>query len=468
MDAMTILSLSVAKLAGLYRSRSLSPVEVVNASLARIEALNDRYNAFVLVDGPGAIRQAEAAEALFASDGEPPPLAGIPVSVKDNIFTAGMRSTSGSLLFRDHVPDEDSGVVAAARQAGAIVVGKTNTPAFGWAGFTDNMIFGPTRNPWNPELTPGGSSGGAAVSVATGMVPLAIGTDGGGSLRTPAAFTGTVGFKPSHGRLPDTPLHPHWLLQHYGPIARNVGDVAYFLDAAAGPHPDDPHSLPAYDGSFVDDCRQDLVPRAVFTTQLGWVDTVDPEVAEACRSVVSELSASGWQVEEKDDLGWTDPAPFATVLSIVGFSHRLRDYRHRKDEIEPGILAMLENADRLPPNAFYDAYLARNAWCSQPLRLFQSTELLITPTLAAPPFAIGTTAPEAIGGKPVPPSAWNPYLRAFNLTGQPAISVPIGFTRAGLPIGLHIVGGRHRDGQVLAAAAQVQKLRPAKAWSADA
>ncbi|GGC86873.1 amidase [Chelatococcus reniformis] len=456
--------LTTSDLVRLYRQRQLSPVEVMDGYLARIERLNPGLNAFVLVDPERARAEARRAEDAFMGADEPPLLAGLPVSVKDNIMTAGLRSTSGSPLFADHVPQADAGVVAAVRRTGGIVVGKTNTPAFGWTGSTDNKLFGPTPNPHDRTVTAGGSSGGAAVSAAAALAPVNIGTDGGGSLRTPAAFTGTVGFKPSHGRLADVPAHPHWLMQHYGPIGRTVADVALVLEAAAGPHPADPHSLPRGADDFV--AATQSTPcglKVLFTTQLGFVEAVDPEIEALCREAATALAELGWTIVERD-LDWPDPAAFANTLSAVGFAWRLGDHLDRRDDIEDGILAILDHAAALPPNAFYDAYLERNRWCAHPLGLFEAFDLLVTPTTAAPPFPVGTLAPATIGGRAVPPSAWSPYLRPFNLTGQPAISVPAGRTRAGLPVGLQIVGPRCGDARVLAAAAAFERLRPWPMW----
>lgn len=460
-----ICGLGAVELAALYRERSLSPVEVVEASLARIEAANPALNAVILTAPDAALEGAKAAEAAFGRGEDPGPLAGIPVSVKDNIFTKGMRSTSGTPLFRDYVPDEDSGVVAAAKAAGAIVVGKTNTPAFGWTAITDNLVFGETKNPWDPALTCGGSSGGGAVSVATGMVPIGIGTDGGGSLRTPGAFCGVVGFKPSHGRFPDVPAHTHWLFQHYGPLARCVADAALFLDAAAGPDPRDPHSLARAPGSFLAAVAAAPRPgRALFTTQFGWTEALDPEIEAACREAVAALAAEGWEIEERD-LAWTDPSPFASVIQSLGLRKRLEGFLHRRDEIEAGILDIVAFADALPPNAFYEAYLARNQWCAQPLSAIRGFDVMITPATAAPPFPLGRFHPASVAGRQIPPGAWNPFLRVFNITGQPAISVPVGTTAAGLPIGMQIAGPREGDAAVLAAAAAVERLFPPRRWA---
>lgn len=444
----------------LYRSGEVSPVEVVDAFYERMDKYDSSLNAFVYRAHESARREARQAERDFQEDQPVPLLHGIPFSVKDNIMTAGIRSTSGSPLFRNHVPEEDSGVVAAMKKAGAIVIGKTNTPAFGWKGTTDNLLFGPTRNPIDSTLTSGGSSGGAAVAAATAMAPINIGTDGGGSLRLPAAFTGTVGFKPSHGRIADVPPHTHWLLQHYGPISRTVRDIVLILQAVAGPDPRDPHSLPSLPADFARLADEALQKRRVlFTTQLGFVDAIDPEVAAIAKAAADSFEDLGWDVIERD-LDWPDPAPFASVLSAIGLQARLRGFKDRVDDIDPGILQILDTAERLHSNAFYDAYDQRNRWCSHSLTLFQSIDLLVTPTCAVVPFPIGRSFPESVGSKPGSPSNWSPYLRSFNITGQPAISVPAGRTKAGLPVGIQIVGPKFGDASVLAAAAAFEKLRP--------
>jgi aspartyl-tRNA(Asn)/glutamyl-tRNA(Gln) amidotransferase subunit A len=464
MSMQELCELTAVQQMDLLRRRKLSPVELMTAHLERISRLNGELNALVTVDAERALADATAAEKRLEEDPDAPLLTGLPVSVKDNIMVRGMRSTSGSRLFADHVPDEDSGVVTAVRRAGGIVIGKTNTPAFGWTGTTDNMIFGPTPNPYDMALTAGGSSGGAAVSAATGLASVNIGTDGGGSLRTPAAFTGTVGFKPSHGRIPDVPAHTHWLVQHYGPVARSVADAALVLQATAGPSPLDPHSLPTDGEDYLAATQHEPGGlRVLFTTQLGWTSALDPEIDATCREAAAALRELGWDVIERD-LAWPDPAPFGNILSGVGLASRVRDHRNRRGDIEPGILAILDTVDRLPPHAFYEAYLERNRWCAHPLSLFEEFDLLITPATATLPFPLGRLAPATIAGKEVPPSAWSPYLRAFNLTGQPAISMPAGRSKAGLPIGMQLVGRRFGDAALLSAAAAIERLKPWPQW----
>ena len=240
-----ITELSIREIARAYRLGKLSPVEVMDAHLARINGLNPRLRAFVTITEERAREDARAAEWKFRrSPDEAPPLCGIPFSVKDTLATGGVRTTFGSRLFADFVPDEDCAAVAAVKRAGGILLGKTNTPTLGWTAITHNKLFGATANPWNQSFTAGGSSGGAAVAALAGLSPINIGTDGGGSLRVPASFTGTVGFKPSYGRVPNYPTGPNWGLQHIGPIGRTTDDVAIVLDALAVADDRDPYSLP--------------------------------------------------------------------------------------------------------------------------------------------------------------------------------------------------------------------------------
>ena len=455
---------TVSELRDLYARRQASPVEAIDACLRRIKTLNPDLNAFVLVDPEGARAAAREAERRLAGNSHIPPLLGIPASVKDNIMTAGLRSSSGSRLFRDFVPSEDAGVVKALKRAGAIVIGKTNTSAFGWNATTLNMVYGPSRNPHDRSRASGGSSGGAAVSAAAGLTPINIGTDGGGSLRVPAAFTGTVGFKPSYGRVPDTPPHTHWIIQHYGPVARRVSDIALTLAAIAGPDARDPGSLPAT-AIAIEPIARPL--RVLFTTQLGYVARVEAEIATRCRDAALSMRELGWTVME-EDLAWPDPAPFANVIAAAGLARRLRPFADRLDQVEDGIRDAVRRAETFGPHDFYDACLAWREWCAHSANLFDEIDLLITPTTACQPFAFDKTGPDTIDGYPVAPGAWTAFLRAFNLTGQPAISVPCGTTATGMPIGMQIVGPRHGDNLVLAAAAAFERLRPWKvAWSPD-
>ncbi len=452
--------LSIGEIAAGYRRGDISPADVVDAFLNRIERLNPKLNAFVLVAAEQARTAARAAEQGLRRDADLPALYGLPFSVKDNIPTAGVRTTSGSPLFADFVPAEDAAVVARIKSLGGILLGKTNTPAFGWIGATHNKLFGATPNPWDPAVTAGGSSGGAAVAATTCLSPVNIGTDGGGSLRGPASFTGTVGFKPSYGRVPNYPTGNNWSLQHLGPIARSVADVAIVLSAIAGPDSRDPYCLPASGEDFASAPSRALKPlRVVYAEELGFCEAIDPEVAALCRAAATALRELGWTVEEQDQ-SWPSPVEAWRILFAAGISHRLKDFPDRRHDIEDGLLRLMDEMKSAHGDLYLRACLERNQWWEHPRRLFETCDLLITPTCACPPFALGQDTAGTVAGKPVSFHGWSPYTRPFNMTGQPAISVPAGRTKAGLPVGIQIVGPRFGDALVLSAAAAYERIRP--------
>jgi len=275
--------MAAADLAAAIARRKISPVEVVDVVLARIEAL-ERLNAYVTLDAEGARHAARAAErAVMRKGARLGPLHGVPFSVKDLVVTKGVRTTFGTPIYKDNVPTEDAPMVARLKAAGAIMIGKTNTPTFGWIGATHNPLFGATRNPWNLERTPGGSSGGAAAAVAAGLAPLAVGTDGGGSIRIPASFSGIYGLKPTFGRIPIHPPSAAWSLSHVGPMARTVRDAALMLQVSAGPDERDASSLPAPGVDYVKALRGGVKGlRVAYSDTLGYAEVVDPEVREAC------------------------------------------------------------------------------------------------------------------------------------------------------------------------------------------
>ncbi len=460
-----ICHLSVARLGELYRKRKLSPLEVVDAHLTRISRLNPTLNAYVLVTAETAIEAAREAEHRFASGAsdELPPLYGIPFSVKDTLQTAGVTTTFGSPLFRDVVPREDAAVVAAVKRAGGILLGKTNTPALGWMAVTQNKLFKPTLNPWNPALTPGGSSGGAAVAASAALAPVNIGTDGGGSLRVPASFTGTVGFKPTHGLVPNYPTGNNWSLQHIGPIARTVEDAAFALDAMVVADHRDPYSwAPALKSlSFAGAIRRSPAPmKILFCPDPGYAESIDPEVVAVCRKAMPAFRELGHAVTEHT-LDWTSPMEIWQTLFVAGVANRLGDLARESPElIEDTLLGFVAQGQRLAPDAYYRAWLARNDWWQQVCATFQDYDLVITPTVACAPFAIGKETAGTIAGKAVSFYGWTPFSAPFNLSGQPAISLPAGFNRDGLPIGLQIVGRRFDDELVLAVASSFEKIRP--------
>jgi len=384
----------------------------------------------------------------------------VPFGVKDLVITKGVRTTFGTPLYRDNVPTEDAPSVARMKVAGGIMIGKTNTPTFGWVGVTDNLIFGLTRNPWNPERTPGGSSGGAGAALAAGMAPLHIGTDGGGSIRKPSAFTGTFGLKASYGRVPVYPASAAWSVSHVGPMTRTVKDAALMLNVIAGPDERDPYSLPAERVDYVKALKGSLKGlRVAYSETLGLAPAVDPEVRNATAKAARVFRELGCRVEATNP-SWASPwEPWRTIF-LGGIAARLAPYLDRKKEIDAGLLAIVEESLAWPPAKYVQAWVDRLAWCAKAMAFFERYDLLLTPTVASPPFPHGILYPGEIDGVKVGREASSIFTYPFNLTGQPAASVPCGFTKDGLPIGLQIVGRRFDDVTVLRASAAFETARP--------
>lgn len=448
------------ELAGLIRDRQLSPVEVVEAVVRRIEAVNSPLNAYVFVHAEEARAQARAAEAAVLRGDEVGPLHGVPVSIKDNIPDAGQPLTNGSRLLRNNVARESAPIPARIRAAGGIIVGRTNTPEFAWRGSTDNRLFGETLNPWDLGRTAGGSSGGAGAAVAAGLAPLAIGTDGAGSIRIPASFCGIVGHKPSFGRVPFFPSPgANELAAHAGPMTRTVRDAALLLDVIAGPDERDRFSLPATDERYRESVEGGVRGwRAAWSPDLGHIP-VAPEIlgiAEAAAHAFADLGAA----VEAPDLGLPDPSPILDVLypSVQAAAHALRPPEEHA-EMDPGLVAIAKRGAQLSAVDVGRAMAARSAYWDAMRRVMERFDILLTPTIAVPPFERGIVGPEQVNGTPVVHLGWT-LAYPFNYTGQPAVTVPCGFTASGLPVGLQIVGRRHADGAVLRAAAAFEAARP--------
>jgi len=452
--------MSAADLAAAISRKKISPVDVVDAVLARIEKL-ERLNAYVTVVADGARKAAKAAErAVMKKGARLGPLHGVPFSVKDLVITNGVRTTFGTPLYKDHVPTEDAPMVERLKAAGAIMIGKTNTPTFGWIGATHNLLFGATRNPWNLERTPGGSSGGASAAVSAGLGPLAIGTDGGGSIRIPSSFAGIFGLKPSFGRIPTYPPSAAWSLSHVGPMTRTVKDAALMMNVCAGPDERDVYSLPAAPVDYVRALKGSLRGlRVAYSDSLGYAKILDPEVRAATAQAARVFREFGCRVEEVNP-GW--PSPFEAWRPIFagGIAARLAPYLGERDKIDAGLLRIIDETLKASPTVYVQAWFDRLAWWQHPRQFFAKHDLLLTPTLACPAFKVGLDNATEIAGKPVPEWAWTPFTYPFNLTGQPASSVPCGFTASGLPIGLQLVGRRFDDVTVLRASAAFEAARP--------
>jgi len=452
------------ELATLIRRRALSPVEITRAVLERIERLNGRLGAYVLVHAERALTQARWAEKAVMADEPLASLHGIPVSIKDNQWTTGDRTTFGSRLLAEFVPTEDAPSVAGLRAAGAIFVGRTNLPEFAWRGSTDNRLFGESRNPWDLTRTPGGSTGGGAAAVATGLGPLALGSDGAGSIRIPASFCGLVGLKPTFGRVPMYPAAgAHELVAHVCPLARTVRDVALMMNAIARDDRRDPFALPDDGVDYLSACDQPLRGkknpiRVAWSEDLGFAH-VEAETRAICADAARAFADVGVKVEEaRLELG--DPSWILATLYGGGQAgaHAARS-PEEKAQMDPELVKYAEAAAGLTVIEYVRAIAARQALVDTMRRFFERYDLLITPTVCLPAFPLGIVGPREVAGREVTHLGWT-LCYPFNYSGQPAISVPAGWTADGLPVGLQIIGRRGEDALVLRAAAAFEALRP--------
>jgi aspartyl-tRNA(Asn)/glutamyl-tRNA(Gln) amidotransferase subunit A len=458
-------------LAAAIRRRQLSPVELMEATLARIERLNPVLNAFVALRADAALAEARALEARLGRGDTVGPLAGIPFGVKDLEDLAGLPTTHGSVPFRDQVAAADSTEVARLRQAGAIAVGKTNTPEFGYTAFTKNRLFGVSRNPWNTARTPGGSSGGSAAAVAGGLVPLATASDGGGSIRIPASYTGAFGLKPTFGRVPRGPSEfRDWIdTVCYGPLTRAVTDAALFLDAVVGPDPHDPDSLPHPGYSYLD--RLGELPAGL---RLGYSPTLGYARVEA--DVRREVDAA------VELLGRTLGRPIDMIfdqLTDAGFAWGALNAFEKQAELAPmlevhreewgrGFVRGVDFGARITPADIGRFQRERQRLIDDVARVFARYDVLLTPTLPTAAFAAAGPMPDTIGGERLAsPLHAIAFTYPFNLTGHPAATTRAGFSDEGLPVGLQLVAERGREDLLLQVAYAFERVRPLNEWPSE-
>jgi len=462
-----ILSLTAVELTAHYRSKKLSPVETTRAALERISRLNPIYNAFVMVDETRALQDARASEARWLR-GEPVGLAdGIPSTVKDLIVTAGWPTLRGSRTIDPKQPwTEDGPPVARMKEQGAVFLGKTTTPEFGWKGVTDSPLTGVTVNPWNRRLTPGGSSGGAAVAAALGMGCLHIATDGGGSIRIPAGFCGLFGFKPTFGIVPIHPHSPAGTLWHQGPIARTVDDAALMLSVIARPDARDWYQAPPLDIDYrkgLDDGIKGL--RIAYSRTLGYA-RVDADVAQRVKHGARLFESLGARVEEVD-LKLDDPIDIMQPLWAVALALAIAPMSaHQRSLLDPPMLALAESGFGLDALTYRKLERAREAFARRMCLLHQTYDLLLTPQLAVTAFEAGHEVPP--GSDRTRWWEWSPFTYPFNLSQQPAAAVPCGFTKDGLPVALQLVGNKFADRLVLRAARAFEHAQPFIMPAADA
>lgn len=444
-------------LAEQVRRRELSARELVEHALARIDALNPQVNAFVAVDADAARAAAFDLDERIAAGEEVGPLAGIPIGVKDLEDAAGFRTTHGSPCWADAEPaTRDSVLVERLKAAGCIVVGKTNTPELGYQADTRNQVFGQTRNPWDHDRSPGGSSGGSGAAVAAGMVPMATGSDGGGSIRIPSALCGLAGFKPSLGRVPTGGSHaPDWHhLSTKGPMARRVSDLALALDAVIGPDPTDLRSLPMPDGAWVGALDSAHLPmRVAWSPTLGYAN-VDGEILDICERAVARLDGMGVEVVETKSVFDEDPVRAWLTLASAYNLRTLSPFEGTPawDQIDPGLKAFVEYARGITALEVVQAEDLAHTLNLRLVELFHRTRLLLTPTVAGQTPRCG--AQGTING--TEDVNWVQMTYPFNMSRSPAGTVCVGFTSDGMPVGLQLIGPQHGDAVVLRAMAALE------------
>jgi aspartyl-tRNA(Asn)/glutamyl-tRNA(Gln) amidotransferase subunit A len=471
-----ICRMDALKLAANVRTKELSAIEVTEAVLRRMNVLEPHLHAFCTPTPEVARAAARAVDAKIAKGEDAGVLGGVPIGIKDLVATKDILTVSGSPLYKDFVPDEDDIVVERLKAAGAVIIGKTNVPEFGYSGVGHNPVFPTTRNPWNTALTPGGSSAGSGASVAAGVAPFAIGSDGGGSVRIPSAHCGLYGIKASMGRVALYPgcrdeRYPgvsSWeSLEHIGPMSRTVADSALMLNVIAGPDPRDRYSIPAADYDYVEATKGDIKGlRIAYSEDWGYA-AVDPEVRRVVSAAVAVFERDLGCTVEHAHPGWANPFPTFWALvagetDLTGMRRMMRGHEH---EMSPHLVDLLQRP--WTAEEFTDAKTERKRLCNTMWRFMAKYDLLLTPTLAVPPFPVHIQGPEIIEGRMVRSTEWLCFTFPANMTGQPAATVPAGFTGDGLPVGLQIIGRHLDDKTVLRASGAFERARPwAHKWPA--
>jgi aspartyl-tRNA(Asn)/glutamyl-tRNA(Gln) amidotransferase subunit A len=450
--------MTALELARLIRTKQISPVAVVQSALARAEASQPILNPFVTVTTELAMDAARAAEKAVMAGEDEGLLIGLPLSIKDLTAVKGVRFTSGSRTLADFISPHDSPVSERVKAHGAAIVGKTTTTEFGCKASSNSPLTGITRNPWNLDKTTGGSSAGAGASVAAGITPFALGTDGGGSIRIPSSFCGLFGIKAQFGRVPVYPAAATPTLAHVGPMARTVRDAALLLTAISGFDARDPASVAAEVPDFLGACEQSPKGlRIAWSPTLGYARPL-PEVVEIAGRAAYVFEKLGCTVELVEKV-FDDPVELWMAEFYAGVGTRLKKpLTEHRDVIDPAVAAVLENALDQTIEEYYRRVFARYEFREQVRRFFERFDLLLTPTLPTPAFDLGRDVPIEFDGENI--VAWVAYTYPVNLCGLPAASVPCGFTAGGLPVGLHIVSSALHETDILSAAAAFEAVQP--------
>jgi len=454
-----ILSLSATQLIEQYRAKRMSPVDALNAALQQADEQNPMHNAFVVLDRESALRAARQSEGRWQRGTPLGRVDGVPTTVKDLILAKGWPTLRGSRTIDPNQKwEEDGATVARLREQGAVFLGKTTTPEFGWKGVTDSPLTGVTRNPWNTDLTPGGSSGGAAVAAALGIGWMHVATDGGGSIRIPAAFCGLFGFKPTWGIVPVHPHSPALTLWHQGPISRNVTDAALMLSVITRPDPRDWYAVPSPGIDYTQNLDEGIRGRRIaYSRTLGYA-VVDAEVARLVDAAVRKFEDLGAQVEEID-LDLEDPISIMQPLWAVALALAVAPMTtEQRAMMDQPLLDLAEPGFHLSALEYRQLEKARETFARRVTGVHPQYDLVITPQLATTAFAVNHE---------VPPGThmqrwwqWSPFTYPFNLTQQPAATVPCGFASNGLPVAMQIVGAKFADHLVLKAARAYEREHP--------
>ncbi len=460
MNATDLCYTPATELLRLLRAKSLSPVELMRAVLERIDRLNPTVNAICTLAADAALDAAKQAEAAIVRGDARGALPGLPVTIKDLAYTKGMRSMFGSFIHEHLVPQHDPPFVRRLKGAGAIVIGKTTTPEFGWKAIGDSPLTGITRNPWNTQTTSGGSSAGAGVAAALGFGPIHQGSDGAGSIRVPASFCGIFGLKPSYGRVPMWPVSNADYTSHTGPMTRTVADAALMLSVMAGPDDWDRTSLEGAPADYVGELGRGVKgPRIAFSPNLGSL-RVDDDVASVVRDAVRAFEAAGARVDEVDPR-FTDSSRTVRVMWSAHMAGNNGKYLEQwRSRMDPGFVACIEDGLRVTMREYVEARGQKLAQWDAMRPLWETYDFLVTPTVSVAALPVGALNPPHWPQHAWDWLDWASFSYPFNFTGQPASTVPAGFTPGGLPVGLQIVGRRFADLAVLQASAAFEQVRP--------
>ena len=448
------------ELVRMIRGKKLSPVEVTRAVLERMEALHGKLNAFCTVTADAALATARRAEQALVRGESLGRLHGIPFSIKDLAFTQGVRTMSGSHIFATRVPPADAPFVRRLKAAGGVMLGKTTSPEFGWKALGDSPLTGITRNPWNTNMTSGGSSAGAASAAAAGLGPLHNGSDGAGSIRIPSSFCGVYGLKPSYGRVPMWPVSNNDYSSHHGPMTRTVADAALMLAVMAGPDDWDKTALDAPPADYVGRLRDGVRGlRVAFSPDLDGL-RVDPDVATIVKQAALAFQDLGAEVEDVK-CGFADTQ---RIIRLIWNAHEAGNYGRYlpewRERMDPGLVASIEDGLRYSVVEYVEARAEKLAFCDSVRPLFEKYDLLLTPSVSVTAFEVGRLNPAHWPQHAWDWFPWAGFSYPFNFTGHPAASVPAGYTAAGMPVGLQIVGRRNADITVLQASAAFEEARP--------